>query len=79
MYVELENFETGWYGVSLGLKKEEIDGLIEQLMNLKTHLGQHFHLTSYYKGEGGIGNIEFYVQEKYDDNMTIMGEAITPT
>ena len=62
MHTSLEDWRNGWYGVYLGISPEEIDGLIERLEMLKTEPDQHFHLSSTYQGEGGLGDITIYVQ-----------------
>lgn len=35
MRVEIEDFKTGWFGLTVGMKKIEIDQLIDALNNLK--------------------------------------------
>ena len=62
MHTELEDWKNGWHGVQLGLTTEEIDALIERLLMLRAEPDQHFHLTSTYKGNGGLGDITIYVQ-----------------
>lgn len=61
MHGEIENWNNGWYGISLGLSPGEIDRLIELLRMLRVDPTQHFHISSDYKGTGGIGDIEMYV------------------
>jgi len=78
MYVELEDFKTGWYGISISLRKNEIDVLIENLEQLKRDEDQHFHISSDYKGEGGVGDIEFSIHKEGADNMQFWGMAISP-
>lgn len=78
MYVELCDFKTGWYELSIYLKGNDIDVLVERLIQLKNNRDQHFHITSDYEGLGGIGDIEFNAQEGQIDNMTISGFAIPP-
>lgn len=72
MHVELDDFNTGWYGVAISLRNEEIDILIERLNRLKQDSTQHFHLSSDYEGDGGVGDIEFSVQIDETDNMSIV-------
>lgn len=78
MYVEIDDFETGWYGMRISVRKNEIDILIEQLRQLKKDENKHFHISSDYEGEGGVGDIEFSVQGEEKDNMSISGFAISP-
>ncbi len=78
MYVEIEDFKTGWYGINISIRKNEIDILIDQLNQLKKDKQQHFHISSDYEGESGVGDIEFNIQENGTDNMSISGFAISP-
>lgn len=79
MHTDLEDFNTGWFGVSIGMKATEIDKLIENLELLKEDENQHFHLSGDFDGEGGVGDIEIYIQGKDEtDNMSITGLAISP-
>ncbi|MDY7038481.1 MAG: hypothetical protein SV375_20285 [Thermodesulfobacteriota bacterium] len=72
MNVELEDFKTGWYGIYIGIKHEEIDVLIERLRSLKRDKDQHFHISSDYGGSGGVGDIEFSIQgDNEESNMII--------
>jgi hypothetical protein len=75
----MEDFTTGWYGVTIGIRNDEIDMLIERLNFMKNEKEQHFHITSNYEGEGGIGDIEIYlIEEDQKSNMFITGYAIIP-
>ncbi|CAN5457633.1 hypothetical protein BH09VER1_BH09VER1_55460 [soil metagenome] len=80
MHTELEDWKNSWHGVQLALTHEEIDTLIERLQMLKTEPDQHFHLTSTYKGSGGVGDITIYVQDPSEpDNMESIGsKALAP-
>ncbi|MEM7279924.1 MAG: hypothetical protein AAF385_17610 [Pseudomonadota bacterium] len=62
MKSNIEDFNTGWYGISLGLTESEIDDFIAVLQELKSEK-THFHYRSDYEGNGGIGDIEVYVRE----------------
>ena len=62
MKADIRDFEPGWYGLTLGLKSEEIDRLILTLQDLKARKA-HFHFRSDFSGPGGIGDIEFYFQD----------------
>lgn len=78
MRVELEDFKTGWFKISIGLRKVEIDKLIDHLMMLKQGEG-HFHFSSDYEGDKGVGDIEFYVKAgEQPDNMGITSLNISP-
>ncbi|MGO4223650.1 hypothetical protein AB4Y64_17585 [Lysobacter sp. TAF61] len=76
---KIENWNNGWYGVSLGLSVAEIDRLIVLLTNLRGDPEQHFHITSDYSGAGGLGDIEVYVAEAdVQCNMRMSGLARAP-
>jgi hypothetical protein len=81
VHAELEDFKTGWYGVAIYLREEEIDVLIERLSELRESKDQHFHMSisGDREGEGGIADIEFSVQEGEQGDMFITGFAIPPT
>lgn len=61
MNAVLEDWKNGWSGLRLALSAAEIDHLIELLGELKADPGQHFHVSSDYRGSGGLGNIEISV------------------
>jgi hypothetical protein len=68
-----ERFESGWVGVSLSLRPDEIDSLILQLESLKKGTKSHFHFraTSFSEKEG-LADVEFSRQgESEVDNMAI--------
>ena len=71
MYVELEDFKTGWYQIYVGIRKNEIAQLIDFLKELQQDESKHFHIFSDYEREGGIGDIEFYSYNGEEDNMTL--------
>lgn len=76
MRVQLEDLKTGWYDVSLGLKKKDIVKLVGLLNTLSNAPDQHFHLASNYKGKGGISDIEIYLDnEDSPDNLSLCGFA----
>lgn len=58
MNVSLEDFGTGWFGLAIGLKRKEVDILIDSLTHLKEHPDRHFHAHSRFEGKGGIGDLE---------------------
>ncbi len=71
MQSEIEDFKTGWYGISLGVKSDEIDQLIAALQKMKKEK-THFHFRSDFEGTGGIGDIELYYQANdQGSNLTI--------
>ena len=79
MHSTIEDWKNGWYGVELGLAKEEIEDLIKSLQFLCNNTGQHFHLTSEYKGSGGLGEVTFYVKSnEEEDDMLIGSRAYAP-
>ena len=71
MRSDIEDFKTGWYGLTLGLRESEIDELISTLQDLKKYK-THFHLRSEFEGKGGVGDIEIYYQsEEVQDNLKL--------
>ena len=79
MYVDIEDWKNGWYGLGLGLAPEEVDKLIALLQMIKTDPEQHFHLSSRFEGDGGVGDVEVYVKaEEQPNNMFFLGKAIGP-
>ena len=78
MYTELEDFKTGWIGIKLALKADEIDLLVENLKFIKNNPGQHFHLVGDCQGEAGVSDIEVYVDEDATGNTIISSFAIEP-
>jgi len=79
MHADIEDWENGWYGIGIGLEPEEIDTLIDLLNIIKNDHEQHFHLSSEYEGEGGVGDIEIYVKDqKKKNNMSLLGKALGP-
>lgn len=79
MKAELEDWKNGWHGVSLGLKQSELGQLIQLLQDLQNDPEQHFHLSSLYQGESGLGDIEVYVLPECEpDNMRLSSVALPP-
>ena len=79
MIAEIEQWKDNWQGISLGLSTDEIEKLISLLNKLKDDNEQHFHLSSNWEGEPGIGDIEIYVKDnKQKDNMSFPSLAIEP-
>ena len=74
-----EDWKNGWHGIEIGLSAAEIDALIENLEMLKRDTDQHFHISSDYKGDGGVGDITIYVKDSSEaDNASVSGRAIAP-
>ena len=78
MRTALEWSNNGWIGISLGIRRDEIDTLVARLLALKEKPDQHFHVSSTYEGETGIGDIEIYLQDEEVSNMSLLGFAIAP-
>ena len=78
MFVETEDYKTGWFGINISIRRHEKDVLIERLKQLKNNENQHFHLTSDFTDDGGVGDIGFNISDEGKDNMTISGFAIPP-
>ncbi len=79
MRVELEDFKTGWFGVGVAIRLEEIDTLITLLNRLKNDPSQHFHIAGNFEGDGGVSDISFHLAEgDVKDNSQVLGLAIPP-
>jgi len=79
MHSKIQDWKNGWFGVELGLKKEDIPRVISLLQMLQEDSDQHFHLTSDYKGSGGLGDVMVYVQSPDEiSNMESLGKALAP-
>jgi hypothetical protein len=79
MNAELEDWKNGWFGLRLSLAPSEIDRLIELLQSIRTDPEQHFHVSSQYRAAGGLGDIEFSVNDLgASDNLFLSGLAIEP-
>ena len=62
----MQTFESGWVGISLALRLEEIDALIEHLALLKRGVINHFHIVQNAWGKSpGVADIE----------LSVLGEA----
>ena len=72
MKVDVEDLEKKLIDVFIGLRKSELDSLINALENLKAGK-DHFHFRSIGDTKKGIYDIEFYCLEEDDaaDNMKI--------
>lgn len=79
MHASIEDLKNGWFEIHLSVKPEEIEILISRLILLKNTSYKHFHIQSDFSGPGGIGDIEFDLQGKdQENNMAISGFAISP-
>jgi hypothetical protein len=68
MRVDIEDFTTGWFGLTVGLTRPEIDAFIQRLIAIRDDPSGHFHFRSNYEGSGGVGDIEFYVRSPEEPN-----------
>lgn len=79
MHVKIEDWKNGWSGISVGIDPDEIDRFIELLKMIRENPEQHFHVSSDYKGTGGVGDIEVFVRgENEGYNMSLSGRALAP-
>ncbi len=79
MYSEFENWNNGWFGVRLSASPKEIERLIAQLQKLLDDPNQHFHISSDYKADSGLGDIEISVKSDLEsDNLFLSGLALAP-
>ena len=63
----------------MALTTQDIDLLIQRLNMLKSDPEQHFHISSDYKGSGGLGDIEVYLKQPDEvENMWVGGKAQGP-
>lgn len=79
MHVKIEDWKNGWSGISVGIDPDEIDRFIELLKMIKEDREQHFHVSSDYKGTGGVGDIEIFIRSEHEvHNMSLSGRALAP-
>ncbi len=78
MRAKLTDFHTGWYEVEIGIKPEEINGLIALLQQLQVGLISHIQASSDYEGDGGVGDVTFYLQTDAADNLVLLSPPIAP-
>ena len=77
---KIEDWKSGWYGISLGLSVPEIDRLVVLLTKLRDDSEQHFHISSDCSGNGGLGDIEIYVTEAgVPSNLKLGNVALAPS
>jgi hypothetical protein len=79
MRYSLERFPSGWIGLSLSLRPEEVDRLISLLQAIKSE-GGHFHFAATDWSENdGLADVEIDIQgESETDNMTMSSLPIAP-
>lgn len=79
MRVTSEDWKNGWIGIDIEISPKDADYLIEMLKMLKGDTNQHFHISSDFKVNGGIGQLTFSMQpEDSIDNMEIGSRAYLP-
>jgi len=79
MHATIEDWGNGWKEIEVSLTLDDIDRLIALLNILKADTEQHFHASSSFIGEGGIGQMTFDVQQKIQSsNLTLGGRALAP-
>jgi len=79
MHISLEDWKNGWFGIELSIALPEIDRLISLLQELRADSEQHFHISSDYKGVGGVGDIEIFVKaDGAPDNLFLSSTALEP-
>lgn len=73
MVAEIEDFETGWFGIFLRFSPEEIDRLVLSLQLVKNREIGHFHLFDDHVSEkSGIADIEISLKGEGEiDNMRV--------
>jgi hypothetical protein len=57
MRVDIEDRKNGRFGITFAFATDEIDPLCDLLQLIKKDQEQHFHVSSDYKGSGGVGDI----------------------
>ena len=73
MNTKLEKFDSGWVGLSLALRAEEIDLLLRRLNELKSGDIKHFHFRNEdFESQEGVADIEITtIGEDEPSNMII--------
>lgn len=75
MIARIEDFNTGWCGITFALDLEEIDRLILSLQMLKNKEIGHFHFLEDSSEKSGIADVEISIKgEDEPDNMRILLE-----
>jgi hypothetical protein len=77
--VEIEDWKNGWFGIDIWVAPDEISQLISRLTMLERESDQHFHISSEYKGAGGVGDIQIAVLPKEGEhNMHLTSRVYAP-
>jgi hypothetical protein len=72
MKASLEKFESGWVGLSLGVRPAEIDTLIAKLEALRNGNLGHFHLRNDdLSGQPGLADVEISLMGDEVDNLRV--------
>ncbi len=71
MNVTIEDFNTGWFGLEIGLTDSDITTLIDCLTELRS-TRSHFHARSRFEGEGGVGDIEFAWIDDVENSLFVL-------
>jgi len=75
---ELDDWKNGWHGLRLSATPGEISQLITLLQDLIKDPDQHFHISSDYKAQGGLGDIEISVNTEEDTNNLFLSSLAIP-
>ena len=75
MRASIEDWNNGWVEVEVSLTLQDIDRLIALLKMIKADPDQHFHATSDFVGEGGVGKMTFDVQAHEQDSNLSLGRG----
>jgi len=79
VYVETEEWKNGWFGINLFVAPAEINRLIDLLRVLGQDPDQHFHISSDYKGSGGVGDIQTAcLPKERESNMHLTSKVYAP-
>ena len=70
----MESFESGWIGITAGLRRGEIDQLIDLLADLRDGRLDHFHTHALFDADSPamVADIEISLaDDDEDDNMRL--------
>jgi hypothetical protein len=71
MNISIEEVDTGWFDIAVGLTDPDIALLIERLQLLQQHRG-HFHFRrNEFPAGGGVGDVEICWTDVAPANMVI--------
>lgn len=79
MQVQVTDYGTRWQEIAILMRPEEIDALSSLLEELRKGNISHVQASSDYTGEGGIGEITFFMQTDVRDELVLLGPPIDPT